>query len=125
MRFFLSLLFAAALLAPASAETANDHITNVGVTNGTNHFIYIDTYEHHGSTKHWGLFAPGDRILIHVSHPGYAFFTDVYVYVKRTRNDDPEFTICTVKKTIGNTGHGKVLEEHVHYKNNVCTIDPA
>ena len=124
MRFILSLLLAAAVLVPSAARAETTHITWVHLTNGTAHWIYVDSYAHHGKLQHWGLVAPSSSVMVDVTHPGYAFFTDVYVYVKRIKHVDAEDTICTVKKTFGNTGM-HALQEHVHFNGKTCTIDPA
>ena len=57
--------------------------------------------------------------------PDTKFFTDVYVYVKRGRSSAPDDTLCTVRKTFGNTTRKPMLREHVHFNGTTCSIDPA
>lgn len=124
MNKLFSLLLAAVVLLPCAANAETLHTTLVNVVNGTNYYIYVDSYEHHGRLQHWGLVAPSGHVMVEAKHPGFAFFTDVYVYVKRIKHVDAEDTICTVKKTFGNTGL-HALTEHVHFDGKTCTIDPA
>lgn len=82
------------------------------------------------------MLAPNEHVGLEMKVPDMTFFTDVYAYVKKGRTTDPEDTICTVKKTFGNTAYsrdgrgrkesaGKTLHENVHFNGKTCRIDPA
>lgn len=119
-----SLLLAASVLVPSAARAETTHYTWVRITNGTHHWIYVDSYAHHGRVRHWGLVAPSSSVMVEENHMSLPFFTDIYVYVKRIKHVDAEDTICTVKKTFGNTGQ-HALNEHVHFNGKTCSIDAA
>lgn len=124
------------LIVPMAAQAETMHYTRIVLTNGTTYYVYVDTYEHHGLIRHWGMVAPNAHVALDIKMPDLQYFTDVYVYVKQGRMQHPEDTICTVKKTFGNTGysnvvdgrvdyHGTTLHEHVHYNGKTCSIDPV
>ena len=62
--------------------------------------------------------------MVEVKHSGFAFFTDVFAYLKRIKHVDAEDTIYTVKKTLGSTGM-RALTENVHFDRETCWITPT
>ena len=92
MRTLFSLLLAAAVLAPGVARAEETHYTNVKITNGTANWIYVDSYAHFGKVEHWGLLNAGSSVEVKIQHPGYAFFTNIHVYVKKYRTEAPSST---------------------------------
>lgn len=124
MRTFLLLLLGALLVVPTSALAGTEY-TSIDLTNGTSYWVFVDTYEHYGRHEERGMLEPNRTMSLRMSHREVKFFTDVYVYVKKGRSSDPKETLCTVRKTFGNTTGRSPLQEHVHYNGTTCSIDPA
>lgn len=117
------LLLAAALMMPEAAR-ANEY-TNIHLINSTGHYVYVDAY-HLDGLQHLGLKAPGADTYIHIDRNGpIKFFTDVYVYVKKTNTEEASQTLCHVMKPFGNTGKHDMVTEYVRYDGKRCWISPA